>query len=147
MSDEKQTVELEVPPGWAISMSEKIARGFEDTNARLSGIENTVDTLVEDGKAANQRMTRLELRMDQVDKRASNQSERVRQASDVDLRHDAAIASLVTRSETLEGKVDAQLAILARLDAVAANPMVRRVAYALGAAVLSYLAAKGWLVR
>jgi hypothetical protein len=42
---------------------------------------------------------------------------------------------------------ETQLAILTRLDAVAANPMVRRVAYALGTAILLYLASKGWVTR
>lgn len=40
-----------------------------------------------------------------------------------------------------------QLEILERLDKVAANPMVRRVAYALGSAVLVYLASKGLVLK
>jgi chromosome segregation ATPase len=36
-----------------------------------------------------------------------------------------------------------QTALLERLDKVAAHPMVRRLAYAIGAAVLTYLTAKG----
>jgi hypothetical protein len=52
----------------------------------------------------------------------------------------ADVADLKVTQET-------QLAILKRLDAVAANPMVRRVAYAIGTAVLAFLAAKGWLVK
>lgn len=41
----------------------------------------------------------------------------------------------------------AQLAILERLDKVAANPMVRRVAYAIGGAILVYLTSKGLVLK
>lgn len=56
---------------------------------------------------------------------------------------DAAIANIVTDVAALKETNKTQLAILERLDKVAANPMVRRVAYAVAVAVLGYFAATG----
>jgi hypothetical protein len=64
--------------------------------------------------------------------------------------HDGDIAQLAGQVIAVNAKVEQltqmqekQTAILARLDKSAANPMVRRVAYVLGLAILGWLASKG----
>lgn len=156
MSDTKESMPAQpatkqLPAMTDRALLEDLARvvksGFEATNERFDRFENQVDLLVEDGKTTNKRMTTLEVRLDEAEKRAASNSIRAKGASDVDAKHDAAIAKLVVKVTGLEDTQQKQLAILTRLDAVAANPTVRRVAYALGTALLAYLAAKGWIVR
>lgn len=57
------------------------------------------------------------------------------------------VATLKADVKNLRETQDTQLAILERLDKVASNPMLRRVLWAVGTAVLSYLASKGWAVK
>jgi len=67
-----------------------------ETTERFDKIETTVDTLVEDGKAANQRMTKIEIRLDTYEERGAKHSGGLTRASEVDAKHDAAIANLIT---------------------------------------------------
>jgi hypothetical protein len=78
-----------------------------ETGDRLDRIEATVDTVVEDGKAANMRMTRLEVRMDSFDDRGSKFSGGIRQLSDTDAKHENQLSSISARVNVVEGKVDA----------------------------------------
>lgn len=104
---EKPTVELEKPPAWAVAMSEKLATGFQSVDKRLDGIETTVDTLVEDGKQANQRMTKIEVRLDEYEKRASTQSLRVKNESQTNMKQDSAIAQVINTQREHGEKIDA----------------------------------------
>jgi hypothetical protein len=93
------------------------------------------------------RVRLVEMRLDDHDSRAKRNSERAQGTSKVDMAQDSAIATLLADVSSLKETQATQLAILTKLDAVAANPMVRRVAYAIGAAILAYLASKGWITR
>jgi hypothetical protein len=62
-----------------------------------------------------------------------------------DLQRD--VRALKVDVKSLRETQDTQLAILERLDKVANNPMLRRVLWAVGTAMLSYLASKGWSVK
>lgn len=134
------TVQMQAPPDWAIALSEKVAQGFNSVNARLDTIETNVEIQGHTAQDLAKRMTNLEERAGKIEDRQASNSMRARSASQVDMTHDAAIAEL-------KQKVDASLAILERLDKVAANPMVRRVAYAVGVALLAWLSAKGLVLR
>jgi hypothetical protein len=72
---------------------------------------------------------------------------RVDTESQANLKQDAVIATLVTKVTSLETTQETQLDILKRLDAVAANPMVRKVAWAAAVAFLGWLGATGRLSR
>jgi DNA repair ATPase RecN len=136
----KQIPKVEVPQNTLDAILSEVRAGREESNQRFDKLETTVDTLLEDGKSANKRMTQIEVRMDMFEDRGTKHSSGVRHLSETDAKHDAAIAMLHT-------KVDRLTSIAERLDKVAANPMVRRVAYAVGSAILAYLATKGWLVK
>lgn len=91
-----------------------------------------------------QRVSSLEAAEARREERARKHSGGIARVSENDSKQDAAIGVLVSDVANLKETQATQLAILKRLDAVAANPMVRRVAYAVGGAVLAYLAAKGY---
>ena len=68
--------------------------------------------------------------------------------------HDNDLATLAGQLIAAHAKIDRldtetskQTAILERLDKVAANPMVRRVAYAVGTLIVGYAAAKGLVLK
>jgi len=137
------TVEMPRPPDWAISLTEKVSRGFATVNGRLDALSENVEILQHDAKDTKARIGRLERRADDMDARATTASMRARSASEVDAKHDAAIAHVVTKVSALEEKTDDAIATLAHLRKVTEHPMVRRVAYLVGLALLSYLTAKG----
>ncbi len=111
------------------------------------------------------RMDQMEEWRDDVEARLKRNSARATQTSEADLAQDAAIAAAATRQLDLErnaesavarlakvegvvarieAKTDQQTALLERLDKVAANPLVRKIAYGLAMLLLSYLAARGF---
>jgi chromosome segregation ATPase len=49
--------------------------------------------------------------------------------------------------DTIKAETTKQTAILERLDKIAASPMVRRVAYAVGALIVAYATAKGLVLK
>lgn len=59
----------------------------------------------------------------------------------------ADIDSLKVETSKQSAELAKQTAILTRLDAIAASPMVRRVAYAIGALIVAYATAKGLVLK
>ena len=103
---------------------------------RFEGVTNLV-------LEVGQRVSTLEGAERLREERARKHSGGIARVSENDSKQDAAIGVLVTDVANLKETQATQLAILRRLDAVAANPMVRRVAYAVAVAVLGYFAATG----
>lgn len=143
MSDAKTTVEMQAPPDWAIALSEKVSQGFASVDSRLDALETNLDLQGGAVKDVGRRLTTLEERVGKIEDRQDTSSVRARSVTENDSKQDAAIAQLVTDVAELKETQKTQLAILQRLDKVAANPMVRRVAYAIGLAILGYLGARG----
>ena len=121
--------------------------GFQSINSRLDTIETNQEIQGDTVRDVAKRMTETEIRISKFEDRANLNSLRAKHTSDVDLKHDAAISSIMTDVANLKETQTTQLDILKRLDAVAANPMVRRIAYILASTTLSYLAIKGWIVK
>lgn len=142
---EKPTVEIQRPPDWAIALSEKVSIGLDKLEAKVDNLTDSVDVLQHDAKDTRLRLGRMERELDEVKDRQTKNSMRAQQGTDADMAHEAAIAALVVDVAALKETQAKQLAILEHLNRVAANPMVRRVAYAVGSALLAYLAAKGYL--
>lgn len=151
---EKPTVELAKPPDWAIALSEKVATGFARQDDRLNNIERSVDIAVQDGKENNKRVTLLEVRFDELERRAATTSMRVKEPSSHDLEAKKALAdevdarkALADKVDALDAKTDAQTAMLTKLtdgaSKLAANPIIRSIATMLGTAILTWLAAHG----
>lgn len=151
MSDEqppeKKTVEFARPPDWAIALTEKVTTGFAAVESRLDTMETNIEIQGDSVKNIAGRMTSLEARVGRVEERQETNSVRAKSTTETDHQQDAAIAQILVDVQGLKETQTTQLAILHRLDAIAANPMVRRVAYAIGGAVLAYLSAKGMLAK
>lgn len=79
---EKPTVKMESPPEWAIALSTKVVEGFNEVRADL-------ETVKAEGQRTNLRLTRQEVRMDDVETRLANNSMRAQQSTGVDLDHAA----------------------------------------------------------
>lgn len=140
MSDEEKPQ----PPTAKISEASVInARLDQITMLVRDGFASQANTLTEFGE----RLVRVEIRQRDLEERMTRNSTRVGSESQTNMKQDAAISTLVADVSELKKTQDEQLGILKRLDAVAAHPMVRKVAYAVGLALLSYLATKGWITR
>lgn len=72
----------------------------DDQDGRLDKIERQVTIAVEDGKDHNKRLTALEVRFDDEVRRANDRSIRVRHESDVNLKQEAAIGTVIANQET-----------------------------------------------
>lgn len=141
----KETVQVESPPAWAIAIGEKLDKLKGTVGANHEIVMHAIDGL-------RSRVGTLEMWRSDSEERARKHSGGIQKVSVNDASQDAAIASLVVDMAVVKPAVEAlqvtqtkQLAILEKLDKVAANPMVRRIAYAVGTAVLAWLGAKGLL--
>lgn len=141
----KTTVQIEVPPDWAIDLSKKVADGFSDVNRRLVNIESNQDLLTENYKDLTKRTTALGDRMDRLEERQENNSIRVQSGSEVDAKHDAAIGLLSTKVDAVDAKVDTLAAShdagIAKLAALMDKPLVRKVGAAAAALAIAALTA------
>jgi hypothetical protein len=132
MSDEEK------PPAWASALQQTMSDGFTAVEKRLDIIEANVELQGGSMQDLARRMTAAEERIGKTEERGRNDSVRAKAMSDVDMAHDAAIASL-------HEKVDNLTAIGGQILKVAGNPTVRRVGQALAFALLAWLASKGYL--
>ncbi|MBX3202325.1 MAG: hypothetical protein KF894_29625 [Labilithrix sp.] len=106
-------------------------RRFDQTNARLAGIETTVDTLVDDKQVSNQRLARIEVRMDKMEERADQSSIRAREESGVNLQQDAAIAQILTTVEDLKKRPDTAAIVLEKVTELGKTPTGQKIIGAL----------------
>lgn len=153
---EPKTVrDLEIPPPWAIALSEKVIDGFAGVDARLDGVESNVSILVDDKKTMNERLSRIESWRDsEVTARLNANSERVRGESHTNLKQDAVISQVVTRLDAVEANqtkaaderastAEDVKAIKNAVVGVVTNKKVILVGKALFTLAAAYLAAKG----
>ena len=110
---------------------------LDDVLREVRGVRGDLDICIEQGQTTGQAVARLQQDVEELKAGRRTHSEAVRKESSVNLEQDAAIAALHTKLDRLTG-------IAEKLEKVAANPMVRRIAYAAGGAVLTYLAARGY---
>jgi hypothetical protein len=120
----KQIPRVEVPGNTLDAVLSELRAMRSETSDRFDTLNATVDTLVEDGKSANKRITTIEVRFDEFVDRAAKNSMRAKQSSEIDLKHDAAIAMLHTKVDRVEEKTDAQTAMLKKAADVAKDPKV-----------------------
>jgi len=139
----KPTVAVESPPAWAIAMAENINRISVNVDGNHRVVMHALDGLTG-------RVVVLEKHKADAEERARKHSGGIQKVSVNDASQDAAIASLVTDMAIVKPTVESMqvtqtkvLSILERLDKVAANPIVRRIAYGVGTLVLGYLASRG----
>lgn len=130
---------------------------LDKIDGRLDNMERTDKLIQGEVQLLGGRVGQLETRVSRLDsdhaatKRASMEGDDAQAAALVSAMKIHGDALSAHRTETTE-RLDAQdkaiakmLAILERLDKIAANPMVRRVAYVVGALVLAWAAKQGLL--
>lgn len=121
-------------------LTKVVEGGFAKVHADIELVSNDLG-IVKD------RVVILEKWKIEADGRTTAHSIKVRSISESDLTQNAELAKERAAREELSKRVDELLSIARELRAIAANPMVRRVAYAAGSAVLFYLASKGLVSR
>jgi hypothetical protein len=159
MRPQPKTIELPAMTDRALleDLTKVVKSGFGEV--RL--LRADVDLLV--GDLASLKVDVRELQKWKIgsEERLEKHSGGTRQLSQSDAQQDRALAETLVKVRALETSQAAQteklstlettqarqLELLEKLNAIAANPMVRRVAYAVGAAVLAYLTARGWLPK
>ncbi len=150
--DHRPTAAIEKPPPWAISIMERMNVGFSSLERRLDLVEGNVDITGSTVRELSGRITRMEGRMDLVDDRLNSNSVRARQTSDVDLKQDSAIATIVEEVAAVKADVgNVRTGIVTLQAAVAENTVFTKQAIAgffktpLGMALLSLaMAAAGY---
>lgn len=152
-----KTTQLPAVPDWAIELTRSMKHGFGAINARLDAQEVSLERVVNEGIRTNTRLSRIEERVDELEGRIGRTSTRVREVSQTDLEQGAQLVQERSAREAVAVKVDAlaadlaqlaatntaQLAILARLDKVASNPMVKTIAAMALTALITWLTSHG----
>lgn len=163
MSDERAGPIL--PPTTKIDKTEiiegllrKLTTTIDDlkvtVDERFDRVVTTVDMLVEDGKTSNMRMTKLELRLDGYEQRAETNSLRVRQSSEVDLKHETAIGTIASDVTVVKGEIEefrkelkvnseSTEVIKKAVTNVMSSPQVKALGWALWLALTAWLTTKG----
>ncbi len=129
--------------------------GFSKINLRFDHLQANVDTLIDDGKQYNTRLTTIEVRFDESERRMLTHSLRAKQSSEVDLKTEAALAAEIVSRQDLAKEVlaikaetaaqtatlDRQTKLLTEAAKWAKDPRVLVFLFAL------YEFAKSWLER
>jgi uncharacterized coiled-coil protein SlyX len=123
----KTTTQMEAPPDWAIGLKGEIVRGFEQVEKRLDTIETNVDLQGGTVRDIQKRMTAQEERMNVMETRQNLSSERVKQTSQADLGHDAAIAEIRTTVAELKERPDLGQQVLDAAEAASKTPAGQKV--------------------
>lgn len=144
MPEQPKTKEIPAVTDRALleDLTRSVKEGFTELRADIQLVSTDVSIVKDRVRVVEERVRTIE-----DDRRNDSMPAKVVRVTDNDAKQDAAIALIVTKVDKLEVTQQKQLAILTRLDEVAANPMVRRVAYAVGAALLAYLTARGLLPK
>jgi hypothetical protein len=110
---------------------------------RINGVAKTTERIADKQIEHGQRLQNIEGDVAELKGHVIAAKASTRQTSQNDATQDAAIATLTTNVAALTKTQTEQLNILKRLDKVATNPTVVKVAKAVGQGILIYLAAKG----
>ena len=133
---EKPTLKLESPPDWAIALSEKVDTGFRGLRADIHLVANDVG-IVRD------RVVILEKWKLESEERTQKHSGGLARASEVDAKHDAAIASLHEKVDAIAAKPDTTALIISEVKSAAGTPTGQKVIGAIVSVLLIALTLLG----
>lgn len=151
----RPTVAIELPPPWAIALTQKVADGFKATEEHFDKQDETLARLANESVSAASRLGRVEStiadygsRLVVIEGRQDKTSMSVRGVSTSDEGQNMQIASLAVKVDELSGKAVETHAMLATITGLLDKPMVKRIGYAFGALLLAALTAgTGYLAR
>lgn len=141
-----KTVDVEIPPAWAIQLGEKL----DGLSSQLRLIEGEVGIQSSTLQGLQKQLTGLDFRVVNLESRQGTTSIRVEAESQANMNQDAAIATLLTRSSTLEKTVttltdkventyDLVSGISKTTSSLINSPTARKIGTAIGALVLAYV--------
>lgn len=149
--ENKPTKELPAVPEWAIELTKSVKTGFAHVEGRMDSLDSKVDTLAHGLGTVTDEVSTIKVEFAEF-KGSTNEKFKahsipIREASSTDMRHDAAIADVVTKVTAIEAKVDANTGITEEVKKLlvdgAKSPTVRlwggRIAMALGFLALGYI--------
>lgn len=145
------TVEMAPPPPWAIALGQKMESGFASINTRLDSLETSDKVQLNMGHDLQQRVTQLTARVDSHEERLNTGSIRAKANSDIDEKHESAIAGLSKRVDvcseqimSLTAQSSATHALVGEAKTAALNaakhPLVQKLATALIMLALAWVA-------
>lgn len=129
-----------IPP-WAAEMHILIRDGLQRVNERLVAMDANIDLQGDTVRDVAKRMTALEERQNTLEARANNNSERAKSAAVTDDKHDAAIAMLHTKLDDNTAKTEQVFNAVLEIKKWSEHPMVKRAAYLVLLALISWLTA------
>lgn len=100
-----ETKKFEAPPDWAVALAKTVDSGFARVNERLDSLETSDKVQLAMGHDLQQRLTQLTGRVDSHEERLNTGSIRAKATSEVDVKHDAAIASLNEKVDACSAQV------------------------------------------
>ena len=134
-----QTQTLQAPDPVQVMLArltKTVETGFTDLRA-------DTETLKNEGQRTNLRLTRLEMRQDDVETRLTRTSTRVKAESEHDMEQDTQLAQEMAAREALTAKVDTLVDIAGRLDRLFRHPVAKAVGSLLALALVTWLASHG----
>lgn len=149
--DNKPTKELPAVPDWAIELTKSVKTGFAHVEGRMDSLDSKVDTLAHGLGTVTDEVSTIKVEFAEfkgsTNAKFATHSIPIREASQTDMRHDAAIADVVSKVTAIESKVDANTGITEDVKRLlvesAKSPTVKlwgsRIAMALGLLILGYI--------
>ncbi len=123
------------------ALTRSVNSGFQQVGTRIDEVEEHIDGLRTELDTVKDRVAQVETSRARL---SGGVRQLASQTSDADLTHQAAIASILTDVNALKSESSIQLAILSRIERVTSSPMVKHIAMMLGAAIIAWLASKGY---
>ncbi len=140
MPEQPKTTKLEAVPPWAVELTRAMKSGIAEVRADISLVSNDLSVVKDRVTILESERTKLSGGVRGLSTTDAEQAAQLAQER-------AAREALATEVADLKKTNETQLAILARLDKVASNPLVKTVVAMMATALLTWLASHGVAVK
>lgn len=146
--DNKPTQQLPAVPDWAIELTKSVKTGFAHVEGRMDSLDSKVDTLAHGLGTVTDEVSTIKVEFAEfkgsTNEKFKTHSIPIREASQTDMRHDAAIGTLVADMKDVKSRLasegDNSLSVELKKAVVdAAKPWAPRIVAALGAVLVALL--------
>jgi hypothetical protein len=154
--DNRPTHQLPAVPEWAIELTKSVKSGFAHVENRIDSLDGKVDTLTHGLGTVTDEVSTIKVDFAEFKGATNAKFEKhsipIREASQTDMRHDAAIGSLVSDMADVKKRLasegdDSLSAELKKAVVDAAKPWAPRIVAALCVAVLAAITLVGVLIN
>jgi len=155
MPESKKTTQLPAVPEWAIELTKSLKAGFVAAEERFDKQDATLlsqgtklDKVITEGIEANTRMTRFEVRLEDLEGAKTKYSGGIKTLSQSDAGQNMQISSLALKVDALDAKTTETHAMLGTITGLLDKPLVKKLGWAAGGLLLAGLtSATGYLAR